>query len=104
MPLRIEFYEKYPLGGKGDEYWVDILPAGAKLPESEYGYRRTMPLIETIERPIEIPNNKKECIIRFWGGDDMVILKNYDDLCLQLHDIEEQMLIESEIIRASVET
>lgn len=98
--VRLEVIEKYPLKSKPDSYWEDL---GMDAPPSEYGYRRTMPLIDQIERPIEIPHNKKECIIRFWGGDDIVILSNYDDFCLKLHDIEEQMLIEQQLIQYEID-
>ena len=101
MNRRIEVYEKYTLStnacGYSAEWWAENMPKGTKPPETQYGYRRTMPLIDTIERPIELPGNRKELLLRFFGGDDMVVLGNYDDFCVRLHDIEEQMFIEDEI-------
>ena len=101
MALRLELYEKYPIGGEVDmDYYQNLR---IEPPEVKHGYRRTMPLIETIERPIEIPGNKKELIIRFWGGEDMTILGDYDSFCIQLNDIEENMLIEQQMVIQSIE-
>ena len=65
---------------------------------TKYGYRRTMVMVDFIERPIEIPGNKKETIVRFMSGEDMIILSNFDDFCIALHDIEEQIRIEDELM------
>lgn len=96
---RIEVYEKYEIEsaeGHDAEYYRNILPPGATIPEPEYSYRRTMVLIDTIERPIEIEGNDEEMILRMYGAEDMLIRANYDEFCLTLHDIEEQMYIEDD--------
>ena len=94
VPFRIEVYEKYPLAGElSDEYYENL---GMKPPESEYGYRRTFPLVEMIERPIEIPGNKKELILRFWSGEDMTILSDYDEFCIMLQDLELELLVDED--------
>lgn len=96
---RIEVYEKYevePSDGHSSEYWREILPAGSTIPEPEYSYRRTMILVDTIERPIEIEGSEEEMILRMYGAEDMTIKANYDEFCLTLHDIEEQMYIEDD--------
>lgn len=96
--MRIEVYEKYILDGSKDEdYWKNL---GV---EPECGYRRTLIFVEQIERPIEIPENKNECIIRFWGGDDIVVKCPYDDFCIQLNDVEERMIIEQSLIQYEIE-
>lgn len=98
---RIEVYEKYIVSQeKNEEYWESL---GIKPPASEYGYRRTLILLDQIERPIEIPGNKNECVLRFWGGDDIVIKCSYDDFCIQLNDIEERMMIEQSLIQYEIE-
>lgn len=94
VPFRIEVYEKYPLGGElSDEYYENL---GMKPPESEYGYRRTFPLVEMIERPIEIPDNKKEFMIRLWSGEDLTCLGSYDQFCITLQDIELELMVDDE--------
>lgn len=103
MPTRMEVYEKYATqnssSGYSAEWWRENMPHGTPVPDAtyEYGYRRTMVLVDTIERPIEIPKNKKELILMFWSGDTMIVKGCYDDFCIELHDIEEQCLIEEEI-------
>lgn len=103
---RIEVYEKYevePSDGHSSEYWREILPAGSAIPEPEYSYRRTMILIDTIERPIEIEGSEDEMILRMYGAEDMLIRANYDEFCVLLHDLEEQMFIEEEEIAQQIE-
>lgn len=92
---RIEIYERYLLDDKGEEYWENL---GIAPPDAEYSYRRTMPFVDQIERPIEIVGNKKECIIRFWGGQDVTIKESYDDFCVRLHDVEAEMMVEQEML------
>lgn len=90
--FRIEVYEKYTLPGQyTEEQWNDFMGLKGSPPSSGYGYRRTMPLIEQIERVIEIPGNRKECILRFWSGEDMTIRDNYDEFCIKLMDLEEEI-------------
>ncbi len=100
---RFEVREKYVIGGKYNDDYLETL-ANLKLnpPDENYGYRRTMPLLEEIERPIEIPGNNKECILRFFNGEDMTVLENYDDLCIRLHDMEEEMLMQNELLIAEI--
>jgi hypothetical protein len=102
MPYRIEVYEKYAVQIAGEysaEWWRENMPEGTPMPTTgtNYGYRRTMIIVDTIERPIEIPKNKKELLIRFWSGDTMIVKANYDEFCVALHDVEEQCLIEEEM-------
>lgn len=88
--MRIEVYEKYSVGDAYDaEWWRENMPAGSIPPEEKHSFRRTMLELELIERPIEIPGNKKEMILRMWTGEDITIKENYDDFCTMLHDMEE---------------
>ena len=97
MINRIEVYEKYiKSNGYSAEWWKENMPSGTTPPQNEYGYRRTMILVDQIERPIEIVGNSKECILRLWGDAEMTIKCNYDDFCILFHDIEEQIVIEQE--------
>jgi len=103
---RIEVYEKYevePQDGKDAEYWRELLGKSSTTYEPEYSYRRTMILVDTIERPIEIEGSEDEMILRMYGCEDMTIKSNYDQFCLTLHDIEEQMYIEEEEIAQQIE-
>ena len=103
---RIEVYEKYEVespDGHDAEYWREILPAGSTITEPEYSYRRTMILVDTIERPIEIEGSDDEMILRLYGSEDMTIKSGYDDFCLLLHDVEEEMFIEEEEIAQQIE-
>jgi hypothetical protein len=88
MPTRLELYEKYLTEGLyTEDWWRENMPPGTKPPTS-YGYRRTMPCLQEIDRPIEIPGNLDECIVRFWTGEEIIIRSNYDDFCIYLHDVE----------------
>ena len=60
-------------------------------------------MVDFIERPIEIPGNQKEFVVRFMNDEDMVCLGSYDDFCITLHDIEEQIRIEDELLEHEVE-
>jgi len=102
--MRIEVKEKYPIDDSIDTEYAETL-RNLKLdpPSREWGFRRTMILVEQIERPAEIPGNKKECQLLFWSGCSMIIGENYDDFCVKLHDIEEQMLIEQELIQYEID-
>lgn len=99
VPFRIEVYEKYPIDGAGthsDEWWEENMPAGAKRPEQQYGYRRTFPLVEMIERPIEIPGNKKEFLLRFWTDETLTCLGSYDEFCITLQDLELELIVDED--------
>lgn len=88
--MRIEVYEKYCTEEPPDpDWWQNVMGHKTPLPEPEYSYRRTMIEVALIERPIEIPGNKKELILRMWTGEDMTIKDNYDSFCTLLHDYEE---------------
>lgn len=102
--MRIEVREKYPIDGDIDPDYEETL-RNLKIapPDRKWGYRRTMILVDQIERPVEIPGNKKECLIYLWSGDELTIRENYDDFCLKLHDIEEQMLVEQELLRYEID-
>ena len=52
-----------------------------------YKYRRTNPKIDDIERIIEIPENDKECKIKFYAGYTITVLANFDDLCILFNDL-----------------
>jgi len=97
MPTRIELYEKYFIEHEDEPNWEGMGLVPQSQPQ-QYGYRRTMVMVDFIERPIEIPGNKKETIVRFMSGEDMTILANFDDFCIVLHDIEEQIRIEDELM------
>jgi len=98
MPTRIELYEKYFIEQEDEPDWRGMGVVSPKNQPTKYGYRRTMVMVDFIERPIEIPGNKKETIVRFMSGEDMIILANFDDFCISLHDIEEQIRIEDELM------
>ena len=98
MPTRIELYEKYFIEHEDEPDWEGMGVVSPKNQSPKYGYRRTMVMVDFIERPIEIPGNKKETIVRFMSGEDMIILANFDDFCIALHDIEEQIRIEDELM------
>jgi len=98
MPTRIELYEKYFIEQEDEPDWEGMGVVSPKNQPTKYGYRRTMVMVDFIERPIEIPGNKKETIVRFMSGEDMIILANFDDFCISLHDIEEQIRIEDELM------
>lgn len=86
--LRIEIYEKYLAEGEySADWWRENMPEGTE-PPLQYCYRRTMPLLQEIDRPIEIVGNSDECIVRFWTGEEITIKANYDDFCIFLNDIE----------------
>lgn len=102
MPTRIELYEKYFIEQEDEPDWEGMGVVSPKNQPTKYGYRRTMVMVDFIERPIEIPGNKKETIVRFMSGEDMIILSNFDDFCIALHDIEEQIRIEDELLMHEV--
>jgi len=102
MPTRIELYEKYFIEQEDEPDWEGMGVVSPKNQPTKYGYRRTMVMVDFIERPIEIPGNKKETIVRFMSGEDMIILANFDDFCIALHDIEEQIRIEDELMMQEV--
>ena len=74
------------------------MPEDAPFPHS-YSYRRTNVLFDTIERIIEMEGNDKECIVRFYGGEEMVVLANFDELCISFNDWENSNFEEDETDR-----
>ena len=85
---RIEIYERYLAEGEYSiDWWKQNMPEGTEPPLT-YGYRRTMPLLAEIDRPIEIVGNLDECIIKFWTGEEIIIKSNYDEFCIALNDAE----------------
>jgi len=103
MCQRIELYEKYVVEDYGGPDWEAMGVSSPKNQKEKYGYRRTMVMVDFIERPIEIPGNEKEMIVRMMSGEDMIILANFDDFCIALHDIEEQMRIEDDLLSYEIE-
>lgn len=95
MALRIEVYEKHVVNPIDDDERERLTNLRLKLPKEEYNYRRTMPMVEMIDRPIEILGNNKEFILLFWSGEQMTVLGNYDEFCIKLNDLEMQMDIEN---------
>ena len=108
--VRIEVTEKYPVQSKANskydrQWWLENV---GKLPPDEaenqsYDYRRTYLILDTIERPIEIPGKKGECILRLYSGEDIIIKENYDEFCIRLDDLEDLVeQYEDEMIRESI--
>lgn len=108
--VRIEVTEKYPVQPKSNskydrQWWLENV---GKLPPDEaesqsYDYRRTYLILDTIERPIEIPGKKGECILRLYSGEDIIIKENYDEFCIRLDDLEMLLEeIEDEYIKESI--
>ena len=95
--MRIEVYEKYETYDQSEPDW-DSMGVTRPRNQPQYSYRRTYLDAGIIERPIEIPGNKKEFVLRFMNDEDMVCLGSYDDFCIALHDIEEQIRIEDELM------
>lgn len=83
---RIELLERYIANVDQLEYLEEL---GVDVEKNkEYKYRRTYILFDQIDRPIEIPGNKHECIIRLWTGEDICIKGSYDDICIKFNDID----------------
>lgn len=94
MP-RIEVYEKYLVNPIDEDERDRLINLRMDLPEENWSYRRTMPLVKMIDRPIEIKGNKKELVLLFWSGEQMTIKGDYDEFCNMLHDIEEEMDVDN---------
>jgi hypothetical protein len=103
MCQRIELYEKYAIEHEDGPDWESMGIASPKNQSQSYGYRRTMVMVDFIERPIEIPGNEKEFMVRFMSGEEMICLGSYDQFCISLHDIEEQMRIEDDLLAYEIE-
>jgi hypothetical protein len=102
--MRIEVFEKYPIDMDIDpEYEETLRNLKINTSNYKYGWRRTMILVEQIQRLVEIPGNKKECQLQLFGNETLTIRFNYDEFRFKLHDIEEQMLIEQELIKYEID-
>lgn len=87
---RIELMERYLANGAEVERLENLgVPVEKHL---KIGYRRTNPRLEDIDRVIEIPGNIDECVVLFYSGEEMTVLKSYDDLCIDLNDLENSEL------------
>ena len=92
----IEVYERYVYNNAEIEYLEDLgLPANK---QKEYRYRRTNPRIVDIERLKEIPGNDRECVVRFYGGEEITVLANFDELCVAFNDICNAIIMEDDHI------
>ncbi len=96
MELRIELYEKYCKDSEETvEFYTNILPEGKFIPT--YGYRRIYPLISDILYIRAIEHIKDETIIVFKSliegqeGHSIIVLGNYDELCIQINDMENSL-------------
>ena len=89
MDYSIEVYEKfyYDNDSYSEEWWEENMPKGSSKPDKQHSYRRTMLYLSDIKRPIEIPNNKNECILLLVDGEEMTIKENYDFFCIKLNDL-----------------
>jgi len=91
---RIELYEKYCSNSDEEIEWYESM--GMKL-KPTYCYRRIYPLITDILYVREIENNKQEVIVVFKSlvegreGHSIIALGNYDELCIKLDDIENEI-------------
>lgn len=101
--MRIEVYEKYETYDQSEPDW-DSMGVTRPRNQPQYSYRRTYLDAGLIERPIEIPGNKREFVLRLFSGEDIVVKGDYNQFCIQLDDIEEQMMIEDELLEQEIIT
>ena len=99
--MRIEVYEKYEPYDQSEPDW-DSMGVTRPRNQPQYSYRRTYLDAGLIDRPIEIPGNKREFVLRLFSGEDMVVKGDYNQFCIQLDDIEQQMMIEDELLEQEV--
>lgn len=99
--MRIEVYEKYETYDQSEPDW-EMMGIPRPKNQSQYSYRRTYLDAGIIDRPIEIPGNKREFVLRLFSGDDIIVKGDYDQFCIQLDDIEEQMMIEDELLEQEI--
>ncbi len=91
---RIELLEKYCSNSEEEIEQFDLLGIPLK---TTYGFRRIYPLVRDIY-PREIEGNNEETIIVFKHlpegveGREVIVLGNYDELCIELNDIENSTL------------
>jgi len=88
---RIELLERYSTKTQDEIESLKNIYQDKWQEQVTYKYRRTNPRISDIERIVEIPDNEDECRIRFYGGYSIVVKGNFDDLCIDLNDMEHDM-------------
>jgi hypothetical protein len=99
MEQRIELYEKYV--SNSDEE-IDQYEAMGLTLKPTYNYRRIYPLVSDICYIREIEDNKQETIVVFKSmiehkeGHSIIVLGNYDELCIKLNDLENSILEDDE--------
>ena len=93
----IEVYERYIANQNDMDWWEENMPAKSKF-KPTYNYRRTNPRIVDIERLKEIPGNDRECVVRFYGGEEITVLANFDELCVAFNDICNAIIMEDDHI------
>jgi len=92
---RIELLEKYCSNSETEIEWYDSMGMTLK---PTFCYRRIYPLISDICYAREIEDNKEETIIVFKSlvegreGHSIIVLGNYDELCIKLNDLENSRL------------
>jgi hypothetical protein len=85
---RIEVMERYSIHTEDElDSLKNTYPNNWKE-QVQFRYRRTNPKVSDIERIVEIPDNHDECRVRFYDGYSIVVRGNFDDLCIELNDIE----------------
>lgn len=82
----LELLERYETDLEKRQWWEDNMPPSSKY-KPTYKYRRTVVKVDDIERIIAIPNNTKECKVRFYAGYSLVVLADYEDLCIKFNDL-----------------
>lgn len=76
MGFRIELVEKYAETATED----DALERLGLSIERKYSTRRVNIHFDDIERVVEIPGSSFECKVRLYGGEELLIKENYDDM------------------------
>ena len=86
MCTRIELRERFldVPPEKLEEYDRMNMP----YPKDAYSYRRVYVRLSDIFAPKEIPGKKSHCLIEFYDGCTMIVKGNYDDICIQINDLE----------------
>ena len=96
---RVELLEKYC--ANSDEEVALFETLGIPL-KPTYSYRRIFPLLSDICYIREINGNKQELIVVFKSlvegreGHSIIVLGNYDELCIRLNDLENSTLEDDE--------
>ena len=84
---RIELMERYVANRS---YLEELKEQGVKNLHdyTEHKYRRTNPRLVEIERIVEVPENANVCKVLFYSGEMLTVKGSFDDLCIQLNDME----------------